>query len=106
MQEEIEKMSSEDLIGNIYAYAFLVGQGNESDEDEKLEEISRAELLKRLSKNNKTINFYSTEEIENLKIEAVEEFKNKLIEEMGQTPIENEWNAKQEIIQLINNIGI
>lgn len=68
------------------------------------------ELLKRLSKNNKTINFYSTEEIENLKIEAVEEFRGKLIKIIIDTHGEfGTGNVSDmeinNILQLINNIG-
>lgn len=68
----------------------------------------KQELLKRLSKNNKTINFYSTEEIENLKIGAVEEFKKELIKIIIDTHGEfGTGNVSDmeinNILQLINN---
>ncbi len=91
---EIEKMSDEEFISEIRATG--------------LYDSAEEELRKRLSKNNKTINFYSTEEIENLKIEAVEEFKKELIKIIIDTHGEfGTGNVSDmeinNILQLINN---
>ena len=87
MSEE-EKMSDEEFISEIRATG--------------LYDSAEEELRKRLSKNNKTINFYSTQEIEYIKNNEVLKFKKRLWKEIENN---NCIMGKKMIYDLINNIG-